>query len=130
MKIKAEGVGVDSGMIMVADINYLKGIKHSKKELKMFGKIFDIPNGRYKVSYHIPESWNGKIDALEELEVAGGKIFIIDPCYTIGKPKHEDWIAWLNKTDYGKNLRSDKSFIIDSMGGDGEYVIELDLEKI
>ena len=138
MKITADGIGVDAGMIMIADINYSKEVKKfgfCKKELKRLGKTFDVPNGKYRVRWSIEETWNGSISGTEELTVTGGKIFVCDPCYPIGndkdgEPDGDKWIDWLNYTDYGKEMNTEKAFVIDEMGGDGEYVVELSLEKV
>lgn len=128
-RLVATNIGVDAGMIIVADISYLEGIKHDKDGLGL-GKTFKVPNGKYKVHYSIPETWNGPLEGNEELIVTGGEIFVVDPCYVIGKPEHEDWLDWLNKTDFGRNLNSNKAFILDEMGGDGCYEVRLELERL
>ncbi len=137
IKVKAEGIGVDAGMIMVADIGYAKDVKKfgfCKKELERLGQMFDIPNGKYHVEWSIPETYHGDIKGDAELEVTGGKIFVCDPCYPIGKDvkgKHTDgWGEWLNHTDFGNDMKTEKAFVIDSMGGDGTYEVNLTLVKI
>lgn len=130
MKVVANNIGVDAGLIIVADMDYLKTVTHDLKEFTRLGKSFKVPNGKYNVHYEIADTWNGPVSGSETLDVTGGSIFVIDPCYIIGKPKHEDWLAWLNATEYGENLKSGKAFTIHSMGGDGEYRVELELEKI
>ena len=137
MKITADNIGVDAGLIMVADISYAKDVKKfgfCKKELERLGKTFEVPNGKYMVRWIINNTWNGNIEGVEEITVNGGAIFICDPLYPIGKDtkgNHTDGLGeWLEDTDFGKELHSDKAFIIDSMGGDGEYTVNLILEKI
>lgn len=129
MKLTAYRIGVDAGMIIVCDVDYLKTVKHNLKQFKSLGmgERFKIPNGHYRVHYDIPQTWNGAVDGDEELTVTGGAIIVVDPCYIIGKSKHKDWMEWLKDTDYGRNLKSDKAFIISSMGGDGEYEVSLTL---
>jgi hypothetical protein len=119
-------IGVDAGMIMVADLNYLKTVKHDFKEINRLGKIITVPKGIYSVNWRIRKTSMGDIQGKETLKVTSGRVFICDPCYVIGKPEHKDWLAWLNVTDYGRVLNNDQTFIIDEMGGDGCYDIELD----
>lgn len=137
MKIVADNIGVDAGLIMVADVSYAKDVKKfgfCQKELKRLGKIFKVPNGRYNVSWSIEDTYNGAIEGTAEITVEGGAIFVCDPCYPIGKDtkgNHTDgWGKWLDNTDFGNELHSDKCFIIDKMGGDGVYKVELILNKI
>ena len=148
MKLVAENIGVDAGLIMVADIAYAKDVKKfgfCMKELKRLGKIFEVPNGRYKVEYRIPymrEDDDGNLmededicSGHEELTVTGGKVFIVDPCYPIGKDAKgnhvgDKWGEWLTDTDFANELHSEKAFTISSMCGDGGYEVHLTLEKV
>ena len=126
MNIVAENIGVDAGLIMVGDFNSLSGFNPNFKELKRLGKEFKVPNGYYRVSWSIGDTWNGDIQGVEFLEVTSGKIFICDPCYLVADSK---WDKWLDKTNYGEDLDNDNAFIISSMGGDGSYLVNLTLEK-
>ena len=128
MQRTVNGIGVDAGMIIVMDENYLKTVKHDLAQLNL-GKVIKVPNGNYKVGWRIRDSWHGDINGEETLKVTSGKIIVIDPCYVIGKPDHTDWMAWLNATEYGEALNSDQAFTIYSMGGDGEYKVELNFDK-
>ena len=130
MNITAKGIGVDAGMIMVADMDYLKKVPSPDyKELERLGKAFDIPNGRYQINWKIDETWNGDIEGREELEVTSGKIFVCDPCYCIGR-NGEDWDRWLEDTDFSRDINNEQAFVIDEMGGDGVYTIFITLENI
>lgn len=142
MKIKATELGVDAGMLMIACMNYRKDVKKfgfCNKELKRLGKVFNVPNGKYKVTwatardsddsdlYTIREGWG-------ELLVTSGKFFIIDPCYVIGRDKNgnnikDNWGDWLNLTDCARDIDTDKAFILD-VCDDGCYDIDINLEKI
>ena len=128
MNLIAKNIGVDAGMIIVADINY-KHLELTDENLKL-GVVKKVPNGRYKVHYSIKDTWNGPVEGDEELLVTSSKIVIIDPCYIIGTKNHDDWLAWLDKTNYGQELDSEQAFIIDSMGGDGVYNVHLSLKEI
>ena len=137
LTMTAESIGVDAGLIIVADIGYAKDVKKfgfCRAELKRLGEIFKVPNGHYNVSYGIADTWNGPVSGSAVIKVTGGAIFVCDPCYPIGKDakgKHTDgWGQWLSDTEFGENLHTDKAFTISSMGGDGCYNVELVLEKI
>lgn len=119
IKKKADGVGVDAGMIMVADVDYA-----AIDSINEDSHIFEIPNGEYLIHWSIPNTYSGEIEGLEKLRVTGGKIIVTDPCYVIRK----DWDGWLDSTNYGKNINTNHAFIIDSMGGDGTFDVFLSLK--
>jgi len=123
MKAVVKGIGVDAGLIMVCDISYLRESKDSQD--MSLGKVIEVPNGKYRVHYEIPETYNGDVSGDEELTVTSGKVLIIDPCYVIGKLVEDGWGDWLVANDYGNNVCSEKVFMIDSMGGDGCYEVRL-----
>jgi len=123
----AKDIGVDSGMIMVADLTYLDQFKDRGDPAVDGGKVIKVSKGVHKVKWAIKNTHNGDIKGEEELNVSSGKIFVCDPCYIIGHSKHENWRSWLNETDYGEDIQTNNAFIIDSMGGDGEYKVELRL---
>jgi hypothetical protein len=123
MKLKADGIGVDSGLIIVADLTYFTEPFKDPTD----GCRFNVPKGLYDVSWSIPRTWNGSIKGKATLEVTSGQIIICDPCYLIPGGL---WSAWLKKTDMGENLKSTKAFPIDKMGGDGCYKVSLTLKKL
>ena len=137
MKFLATDIGVDAGMVVCGCLNYKKEVKEfgfNNKELKRLGKVFEVPNGKYKVKWHCvyDEDVADEYDIREgsgELLVTSGKIFIVDPCYVIGT-EGDKWGDWLNKTDYGRNIDSKKVFILDAIHDDGGYDISLELIKI
>ena len=129
MKSIVSGIGVDAGMIMVGDMDYLKTVKSSTKDLKRLGTVIKVPKGNYKVKWYIGETWHGKIEGAESLKVSSGSVFVCDPCYIIGKPKHKDWMDYLEATDYCRKLNNNQVFIIDEMRGDGVYDVKLDFAK-
>jgi len=131
MKIIAKGIGVDAGLIMIADLDYLRAnhcTEHDYSELDRLGKTFKVSKGDYLVSWHIRETWDGPIEGVENLRITSGTLVVIDPCYVFGEP-HERWQKWLNDNDYGNEIDSESAFVIDQMGGDGEYKVELLLEE-
>lgn len=131
MNIVAKDIGVDAGMIMVADMDYLKSCPSpDPNELHTSGKIFSVPNGKYIVRWNIANTYNGPIKGTNILVVTSGTIFVCDPCYVIGTVLHDDWMKWLDSTEYGKKLNSTSAFIIDEMGGDGEYNVRISLESV
>jgi hypothetical protein len=126
----ATDIGVDAGMILVADYYFLNEYRDDLSRLNM-GKVLDIPPHMYEVSYKIPNTWNGTVTGKVFLKVTSGKIVVIDPCYVIGKKFERGWGDWLNETNYGKlvGIYDKKAFIIDSMGGDGCYKVQLKLKE-
>jgi hypothetical protein len=126
-KIIANHICVDAGMIMVADCSYLNDHPCKDKPEKT-GEVFNVPNGLYLVDWRIRNTWHGDIEDQQTLRVTSGKIFVSDPCYLIGS-KQSQWLAWLEKTSYGDNLADERAFIIDEMGGDGSYKVELKLTE-
>jgi len=122
-------IGVDAGMIIVMDMDYLKSVKHSMEDLERLGKVIKVPVGEYFVSWAIPETWHGDIEGDGIMKVTSGEVIIIDPCYVIGKPEHNDWIEWLDENGYGDEIGDDRAFVISSMGGDGVYDVQLEFTK-
>jgi hypothetical protein len=129
-KIIARDIGVDAGMIIVADRSYftdleeLKDIGFDTTSLHL-GEQFSIDKGIYMVNWEMPDTWNGKLKGKNEIRIKSGELVVIDPCYVI-----EDiaWHDWLTLTDYGRNINNDKAFILDEMGGDGCYEIRMRFE--
>ena len=121
-------VGVDAGLIMICDEKYYdewgNKIKYVKNE---FGVIcsqkIKVKPGIYNVRWSIDNTWNGAISGEGIVKTDSGVIAISDPCYCI-----KDWDKWIKDTDCGKNVSNDV-VLIDEMGGDGEYNIDLELEK-
>lgn len=145
-KLIAKNIGVDAGMIMVGDVDYLKD--HPRRnDPKTEGMVFKgIKKGKYAVTWSIPDIYDGDIEgdgetlawgANSTLVVTSGTIFVCDPCYIIGdkdgkkiKKNREAWLEWLKKTDYGRDINDDRAFIIDEMGGDGCYEVSLELTPL
>lgn len=128
MNFQTTETNVDAGIIMVADIAYLKD-HPCKADPSETGDVFEVPNGKYRVRWRIPNTCNGSIRGENTLTVTSGKIFVSDPCYLIGH-EHQQWLDWLEKTDYANELNDKRAFIIDEMGGDGGYRVYLHLIKL
>lgn len=132
MQFKANNIGVDTGMIMIGDVDYLKDHPQRNKP-ENEGVVFKkVKKGRYSVAWFIPDTHNGHIKGHNEtLVITSGTIFVCDPCYVIGEENnHKSWMKWLKKTDYGEDLKDDRVFIISSMGGDGVYKVYFELEYL
>ena len=129
MNVIANKIYVDAGLIMVADPDYLGSCPSpDTKDLKRLGKVFDIPNGKYRVTWRIRDSYNGDIEGVEEIEITSKKCLICDPCYIIGQAKHEDWLKWLEDNNYGDSLDASQAFLITETGGDGVFEVELNFD--
>jgi len=139
-------VGVDAGMIIVADSSIIQKNKDREQENK---HIFKLPPGTYRVTYEIPYAWNGRCTGQGKLIVTSGKVIVTDPCYIIGRLSENEepdlWIEWLRKVyanwdsvakNHNESLYLNQTYlenqgfiIIDTMGGDGTYTVKLNIEK-
>ena len=115
-----KGISVDAGIIMLCDINYYKKYEEEPFFDDKLAKIINIKPGIYNCEWSIKETWNGSIDGVGLIKIDSGKLIVSDPCYCIDK----GWEKWLEDTDYGRNTPTD-TIIINEMGGDGRYNIEL-----
>ena len=121
MKKFIEDVGVDAGMIMISDKNYYD--KYESKIDTRLSRIRKMKPGIYKVNWRIVKTWNGSIDGDGILKIKSGEMVVSDPCYCVGNNK---WDKWLEDTEFGK-YEPDGCIILSSMGGDGNYNINLDM---
>jgi hypothetical protein len=123
-----EDVGVDAGLIMIADREYFEQ-RHPKYLDEKLSKIIEVPISKYKVTWTIPNTWHGNVSGNGVLDVTSGKVVVSDPCYIL---QHENvpqlWDKWLLETDYGVNPPNG-TLILDKMGGDGVYTVYLELES-
>ncbi len=123
-----KNVGVDAGLIMICDEHYYdkwrKIVNYGKNEYGVIcsQKIIVKP-GVYTVKWSIPNTWNGAISGEGTVGTGSGIITISDPCYCI-----KDWDRWLQDTNMGNDV-SDDVILIDSMGGDGCYEVNLKIER-
>ena len=126
MNKKIKEIGVDAGIIMICDEEYYKKYSDSPNFNPSLTKLIKIKPGTYRINWSIKNTWKGDISGSDVLSVESGRVIISDPCYCI---RDEDWDKWLNDTDFGKHINGN-AFIIDSMGGDGTYDIDLNLELV
>jgi len=121
-------VGVDAGLIMVCDEKYYdkwgNKIQYNKN---LHGVILSqrimVEPGTYTVKWSIKNTWNGDISGEGTVKTDSGMIAISDPCYCI-----RNWDKWLEDTKMANNV-SDDVVLIDGMGGDGCYEVNLELTK-
>jgi hypothetical protein len=118
-------VGVDSGTIMICDEDFFQN--YGYKFDPNLSKKKKISPGKYNCVWEIRKTWCGDVSGSGILEVKSGNIIISDPCYCI--EEHDQWMELLNQTDYLKNA-PDGTLVLDKMGGDGEYTVEIKLFKI
>ncbi len=122
-------VGVDAGLIMICDEKYYdewgSKINYNKNSYGVVcsQKIIVEP-GIYNVRWSIDNTWNGEINGKGTVKTDSGIIVISDPCYCI-----RDWDKWLEDTNLGNEV-SENVVLIDEMGGDGCYEVNLELIKI
>jgi hypothetical protein len=112
--------GVDAGNISVVDLSYIKskGGLYGKTAKKACSLV-TLPKGEYKVKIVIKECWE-KLVETEGLIRTKGKIVIGDICYLFSadEPSNDNWIPFLEETDYLRNDVPDKCIFVNT-GGDG-----------
>lgn len=136
------GISVDSGCIMMADLAYVMVQEWSYSNLAQLvkviedhdGKIHELPVGDYFVELKINNTWNGNVGTGGMLRVTSGKIVVIDPCYLCDSARERatsdnSWYKWCVKNEFG-----DKSpegiVLMNNMGGDGEYTVHAEFRKL
>lgn len=122
----ANNISVDSGTILISDPSFYEKWKGSLNENSDLYKIFKVNNGKYKVKTHIDETYHGPVDNEGILEITSGKMIVSDPCYHFHP--HDIWMNLLDSTDYMR-APIDGCLVLDKMGGDGCYDVEIELEE-
>lgn len=131
-------VGVDAGMIIVADASKIqKGDVDERKS----GHIKKVPNGMYYAEVTVHDTWRGTVKSRGILTITTGEMVVTDPCYickddfweTFLKRVYNDWGVNANKFKGMKNkkyLSNEGIIIADNMGGDGKYEVTVKLELL
>lgn len=120
MKLIIQDVAVDSGTILIGDIKFIE--KNS-----CLSQTKKLENGIYKIKVCINNTWNGDVTKSGIIKVENENIVIADPCYIT---KDENWSAYLGSDAEMTHWNSQDGLIVDNMGGDGSYTLEITLEKI
>jgi len=120
-------VGVDAGMIVIADLDWFKKKPGYKFEDKL-SSLHDIEPGDYQVNWKINETYNGKVKGSGVLKVTSGKVVVSDPCYLIDHEANH-WGDLLDETNFFQSP-PDGMLVLDSMGGDGCYDVDIKLKKL
>ena len=133
ISLVADNIGVDAGIIIVCDLQYLQD-KSDLPDVKFLtkmtnlGQILNVPNGKYDLKWSIEDTYNGPVNGQAKIEITTGKLAVIDPCYVIGARNHESWLGWLDQEFDHRPIAN--VTILDSMGGDGCYKVEIELTPI
>lgn len=120
----AKNIGVDSGTILLADKDFYGA--DQKPIEKKFQKVFRVEPGMYEVKWNIAKTMMGDVGGIGEVCITSGKLVVSDPCYIVPEDK---WVKLLEDTNYFKN-EPKGTVVLDKMGGDGIYNVEIVLEKI
>jgi hypothetical protein len=130
IKRRFNRVGVDAGLIMICDKDFYKNYNYT--EDKRLSKEFKLEPGVYDVKWRISESWNGDVSGEGVLDVSSGNVIISDPCYCIGGISDgfndDAWGRILDETNY-LNSPPSGTVVLDKMGGDGTYTVQVGFEK-
>lgn len=125
--LRIKGVPVDSGLIVIADKDHYKDYNPNFKiSSYLFLKKTFAP-GTYKIKAVINKSWNGRVIKESTVEITSGTLYVCDPCYLIQKVNTLDWAEYFENYKSGKH---NDVLILDSMGGDGLYDVELEIIPI
>ena len=120
----ARNIGVDSGTILLADKDFY-GVDH--KEIgKKYQKVFKVEPGNYKVQWKIKDTFDGDVEGVGEVNITSGKLVVSDPCYIVPEDK---WDELLKTTNYFLK-KPEGTIVLNRMGGDGVYKVEMILEKV
>ncbi len=121
----AKNIGVDSGTILLADKDFY-GADQNPIE-KKFQKVFRVEPGLYNVKWNIDDTMMGDVSGDGEINITSGKLVVSDPCYIISTD--EEWDKLLENTNYFKK-EPKGTVVVDKMGGDGIYNVEMVLERV
>lgn len=119
------GVGVDAGIILIADYDFYKQYHGRVDSDNRFVKKFKLPKGTYTVSWGIPNTWHGNVSGTGVLRVTSGLVVVSDPCYVVGEAfsgakKYDEWSKVLEDTKMFRKTPPG-TVLLDKMGGDGTY---------
>ena len=120
----ANNIAVDAGLILISDKDYY-GDSHEPIG-RNYQKTFIVKPGKYNLRWKIENTWNGDVEGEGIVNVTSGKLIVSDPCYII---KDDEWIPTLEKTNYFEN-EPEGTVVLDSMGGDGTYDVEIQMERV
>ena len=123
----AKNICVDAGLILISDPSFYEKWGGQLSEDDRLYKVFKVKNGKYKVKSMIPKAWNGKVQDEGVIEITSGKMIVSDPCYHFNS--HDIWMKLLDSTDY-MNDPIEGCLVLQKMGGDGRYNVEIEMEEI
>ena len=123
----ARGIAVDTGLILISDPSFYEKWNGVLNEDTRLYKKFKINNGKYLVKTHIKNTWNGPVSNEGIVEITNGKMIVTDPCYHFHP--YDVWMKLLNSTDY-LNDPIEGCLVLQKMGGDGRYNVEIEMEEM
>jgi len=115
-------LGVDAGLIIIADLDYFKNRPGYKYE-EQLSSLHDINPGLYEVEWRIKNTPNGTVEGSGILKVTSGKVVVSDPCYLIDNESNH-WEDLLNETNFFQKV-PEGTVVLDKMGGDGCYDVNI-----
>lgn len=115
-------IPVDAGIIIIVDKLWFNQHKDCTPRDDSYNEI-EVEKGEYKVKWSIDDTWNGAVSGKGFLKVESGTVIVGDPCYWFD----DNWHKILVDTDM---FESETDWVLlDSMGGDGVYDVEVEFEE-
>jgi hypothetical protein len=125
--MEVHNVGVDAGLIVIADLDWFKSKKGYKFEPEL-SSIHTIDPGEYQIEWNIEDTCNGPVEGSGILKVTSGTVVVSDPCYLIDNEANH-WGDILDETNFFETP-PDGMIVLDSMGGDGCYNVNIKLFQL
>ena len=118
-----KNVGVDAGIIMIADEDFFKKYSSYKFDTRL-SKFTTLEKGKYAVEWSIKNIYNGPVQGKGILEVTSGRVIVSDPCYLIDD--HDEWTKILDTYNFLTSANPPEgTLVLDEMGGDGDYNVSV-----
>lgn len=130
MRTEKISLGCDTAHFACADLEFFK--KHKAfygPVAQRMCKIIGVEPGRYEVTMGL-DSWDGNVKETATINVPSGKLFVGDSCYMFSsqEPADAHWGAFMTATG-GLEYVPDEYFAV-ATGGDGNFDIDLTIQKV
>lgn len=119
-------LGVDAGNISVVDLNYVESMGGDFGDAAdALCRKMEIEPGEYQVSIYVDE----RMKRIFKIRTSG-IVVVGDICYlfSASEPSYKSWMPFLEVTNY-LSIHNENFTSVDT-GGDGEFRVYINLEKV